>query len=176
MNKPVKKKQRADDYLPYDKKHYIDLKRRNIFRLLLTYTAPLIVLTIYFYFQYNAIISESQRLHLKAIAENQANTLDLFLSERIVNLSNLIDDPRLQIPPLPQTMQEYLQRLKMNSETFVDIGFFNDSGIQVAYAGPFPSLEKRNYSSEEWFSTLKTSDKNYIITDIYLGFRQEGQH
>ncbi len=61
----------------------------------------------------------------------------------------------------------------MNSETFVDIGFFDQAGVQVAYAGPFPSLEKRNYSSEEWYASLKESENDYIITDIYLGFRQE---
>ncbi len=99
MTKPLKSKQSSSEFLPYGKKHYSDLKRRNIIRLLLTYTAPLVILTILFYFQYNSLISESQRLHLKSIAENQANTLDLFLSERVVNLSNLIYDPRLQLPP-----------------------------------------------------------------------------
>lgn len=163
----------SSEYLPYDEKHYKDLKRRNILRLVLTYSAPLIILTVYFYFQYNAIVSESRRLHLKAIAENQANTLDLFLSERLVNLSNLIDDPRFKIPPSSRAMPDYLDQLKKSSETFVDIGFFDPSGIQTAYAGPYPSLEKRNYSSESWYESLQEKADDYIITDIYLGFRHE---
>ena len=168
-----KEKQSSSEYLPYGKKHYRELKRRNIIRLVLTYSLPLILLSIYFYFQYEAIISESKRLHLKAIAENQANTLNLFLTERVVNLANLIDDPRFEIPPSSPAMQDYLRELKKNSETFVDIGFFDSSGVQTAYAGPYPSLEKRNYATESWYITLKQSPEYYIITDIYLGFRNE---
>ena len=167
------RKQSSAEFLPFEKKHYQELKRRNIVRLILTYSAPLIILTVYFYFQYNAIVSESRRLHLKAIAENQANILDLFLSERVVNLSNLIDDPRFEVPPSSPAMQEYLQKLKNNSETFVDIGFFDQSGVQTAYAGPYPSLERRNYSSEIWYVSLKEKPGDYIITDMYLGFRHE---
>jgi len=159
--------------LAISKSHYRDFKRKNIFRLSLTYLAPLIVLTIYFYFQYNSIISESRRLHLKAIAENQANTLDLFLTERLVNLSNLIDDPKFLSQPNTESMQGYLEKLKKDSKTFVDIGYFDSSGVQAFYAGPFPSLEKQNYSTESWYKSLKEKADNFIITDIYLGFRQK---
>ncbi|MEW5924390.1 MAG: ATP-binding protein [Candidatus Zixiibacteriota bacterium] len=161
------------DFGPYNKDHYRDLQRRNVIRLLLTYLLPLVLLAIYFIFQNNAIILESRRLHLKGIAENQARTLDLFLTERLVNLSNLIDDPKLQIPPVSSIMQDYLRHLRKNSDAFVDIGFFDSAGVQTSYSGPFPSLERRNYSSEDWYRTLKSKDTHYIITDIYLGFRQE---
>ena len=157
---------------PYNEEHYRDIKRRNIIRLLLTYLLPLLLLAAYFIYQNNAIIQESRRLHLKGIAENQAKTLDLFLTERLVNLSNLIDDPKLQLPPASGTMQNYLAQLKKSSQAFVDIGFFDSSGVQTSYAGPFPSLELRNYSSEEWYLSLMQKEDNYIITDIYLGFRQ----
>ena len=160
------------DYTPYDANHYREIKRKNIIRLLLTYLTPLLLLTIYFYIQYDVIESEGRRLHLKAIAENQANILDLFLSERLVNLSNLIDDPKFVFPPGSGKMPEYLEHLKKNSGTFVDIGYFDSSGVQVAYAGPYPSLEKRNYSSEPWYVRLSDRKENFVITDIYLGFRQ----
>ena len=35
------------------------------------------------------------------------------------------------------------------------------------------SLEKRNYSREDWFLSLLDKDEGHIITDIYLGFRQQ---
>lgn len=158
---------------PYNKDHYRDIRRRNVIRLLLTYLLPLVLLAIYFIYQNNAIIQESRSLHLKGIAENQAKTFNLFLTERLVNLSNLIDDPKLQIPPASSIMQDYLKHLRKNSEAFVDIGFFDSTGVQTSYAGPFPSLERRNYSSEEWYRSLKSRDDSYIITDIYLGFRQQ---
>ena len=167
-----KKRDSLAESLPFDKEHYRELKRKQVIRLLFFYLGPLIVLIIFFSIQYSAMVAESRRLHLTAIAENQSNTLNLFLSERIVNLDNLIDDPRFQHPPASANLQIYLDRLKKNSQTFVDIGYFDSSGIQVAYAGPYPSLEKVDYSSEDWFRRLKQSDENFIITDIYLGFRQ----
>ncbi len=154
-----------------DDRHYRELRRKNLVRLSFTYIGPLILLTIYFFIQYSEIVAEGQRQHLKAIAENQANTLDLFISERLVNVTNLIDDPKFVIPPSRELMEQYLARLERISEAFVDIGFFDPDGIQASYAGPYPSLEKQNYSSEEWYKQLKEKVDNYIITDIYLGFR-----
>ena len=115
----------------------------------------------------------SHRLHMKAVAENQANTLDLYLSERIVNLSNMIDEPKFSLNPTSDQLAGYLEVLRKNCDAFVDIGYFNASGVQTAYAGPFPSLEKRDYGSEPWFISLKEKEANFIITDIYLGFREK---
>ncbi len=161
------------EFLPYDKKHYNDLKRKHIIRLFLTYLAPLLILSIYFYIQYSSIESEGEKLHLKTIAENQAKTFDLFLTERLINLSNLMDDPLFEFPPSYGRIETYLAQLQKNSDTFVDIGYFDSSGIQVSYAGPYPSLEKKNYSEEDWFISLSQKEEGYVITDIYLGFRQK---
>jgi two-component system NtrC family sensor kinase len=149
------------------------LIRRTVVRLSLTYLAPFILLTIYFYIQSSRLLNESRRIHLRSIAEQQANTLDLFLRERVVNLANLIDSPKLEVPPSAESMQKYLADLKKSSDTFVDIGFFDSSGLQVGYAGPFPSLERQDYSMETWYVELHNKPDNFIITDIYLGFRKE---
>jgi len=167
-----KKRPAFEEALPFPHEHYRDLKRRHIIRLVLTYLAPLLILIAYFYYQYTMLVSESRRLHLKAVAENQSNTLDLFLSERLVNISNLIDDPKFQVPPSPESMERYLRMLISNSDAFVDIGFFDSTGIQAGYAGPYPSLENRNYATEDWYQTLKEQQQDYVITDIYLGFRE----
>lgn len=149
--------------------------KRTIVRLVLTYLTPFILLTAYFHIQSGRLLNESRRIHLQSIAEQQSNTLDLFLRERVVNLANLIDNPNFQVPPSAETMQNYLSRLKKNSNTFVDIGFFDSSGLQVGYAGPFPSLELRDYHEEAWYVELSEKSDNFIITDIYLGFRKK-QH
>jgi two-component system NtrC family sensor kinase len=158
---------------PGSEAYYRDVRRRTVIRLLLSYVAPIILLSVYFYFQYEALAHQSQRLHLQAIAENRANTLDLYLNERLVNLSNLIDDPRLPLPPSSAEMAGLLKKLQSNSETFVDLGYFDSSGVQKTYAGPFPSLENRNYRSESWFRSLRESGQDFVITDIYLGFREK---
>ena len=152
--------------------HYRILRRKTTFHLSLIYLTPVILLVVYFILQYDAVVSESERLHLKAIAESQANTLELFLSERRVNLSNLIDDPSFPLPPTSGELKQELEKLHKISGAFIDIGFFDTSGIQAAYFGPYPSLEKRSYRDEKWYSDLRTQQSSFIITDIYLGFRQ----
>ncbi len=154
-------------------KHYKDLKRKHIIRLSLMYLLPLIILIIYFQFQYTNLLSDSRFMHLKSIAENQANLLDLFLKERVVNLINLIDSPSFQIPPDEDILEEYLELLKTDSKAFSDIDFFNSKGIEIAYAGPLERKEYQDYSKEDWFINLKKSEQRYIITDVYLGFRKE---
>ena len=159
-------------FRPYAEEHYRELKRRHVIRLIITYLAPLALLAVYFQYQYSELSSEGRRLHLSAIAENQANTLDLFLSERLMNLGNLIDHPRFHTPPSSEQLSDYLNDLKMTSVAFVDIGFFDSAGVQVSYAGPFPDLEQKNYRSEVWYATLKGGENAFVISDIYLGFRQ----
>ena len=59
-------KKNSKDYYPLDEARYRDLRRRQVFRLFLTYLAPFVILTGYVYVQYTALDSESRRLHLRA--------------------------------------------------------------------------------------------------------------
>ena len=157
----------------YNEKHYRDLRWKNFLRLFITYVAPLIVLSVYFYFQYNSMHNEGRQLHIKSIAENLSNTLDLFLRERVVNLTNIIDDPRISIPPTSTELKSYLEKLQKDSDTFIDLGFFDSTGVQLAYVGPLSNMENRDYSHESWYVTLKNEVERFIITDNYLGFRKK---
>jgi len=62
---------------PGTEAYYRDAKRRNVIRLLLSYVAPVILLSVYFYFLYERLAGQSLNMHLQAVAENRANTLDL---------------------------------------------------------------------------------------------------
>jgi two-component system NtrC family sensor kinase len=152
--------------------HYSrELFGRNLLHLGIAYLAPLVLLAGYFHLQYRALSARGRLLHLGSVAELRANVLDLFLRERVVNLQNLIDDPRLPLPPSPAQLQGMLERLRRESGTFVDVGFIDDAGIQQAYRGPFPRLEKRDYHDEGWFRALVGGRERFVITDNYLGFR-----
>jgi two-component system, NtrC family, sensor kinase len=145
---------------------------QTLVRLLLTYLAPLLLLTLYFHLQYRSLVVQSRNNHLMAIAENQASTLELFLRERIANLTTLIDDPTLEPRPSEAALEERLAQLQRGSGTFVDLGVFDEQGNMVGYAGPYPELRRRSYGNEEWFVGLDHSPQRFVITDMYLGFRQ----
>jgi len=173
VTKATRQKTIPAESLPFKAEHYREWRRRQIVRMAVTYLAPLVILIVYFHYRYIGLEEDNRRVHLGAIAEHQANILDLFLSERRVNLANLIDHPRFSIPPSSNDMNEYLGDLRRVSGAFVDLGFFDSSGIQVSYAGPHPSLESRDYRDEDWFTKLRGRENNFVITDIYLGFRQQ---
>jgi two-component system NtrC family sensor kinase len=149
-----------------------ELFRRNVLHLGLTYLAPLVLLAAYFHVQYRDLSHRGRLVHLGSVAELRANVLDLFLRERVVNLLNLIDDPRLPLPPSSAQLAGMLERLRRESGAFVDMGFIDGMGVQQAYRGPFPWLEKRSYHDEGWFRMLVGGRERYVITDGYLGFRK----
>lgn len=146
-----------------DESKYAILFRRNFIRLFLTYVLPLFLLTLFFLFEYNRIIKESLHLHLKSIAETEAQTLDLFLRERVVNLTNVFEDPNFEFTNDQVSLEKYLEKLRKESEAFVDLGFFDSSGIQTMYAGPFPNLLNIDYSNESWFRNLLKNRRDTLL-------------
>ncbi|MEW6742087.1 MAG: hypothetical protein AB1486_04950 [Planctomycetota bacterium] len=74
--------------------HYRELLWHTLTRLIVLYFLPLLLLAIFFNLQYRQLFEASRRAHLAVLAEQQANTFDLFLYERLVNLANPIDDPQ----------------------------------------------------------------------------------
>jgi two-component system NtrC family sensor kinase len=173
MKKSKKRTANNNQSVELDEANYATIFKKQFTRLFFTYLLPLIFLIVFFHFEYKNIISESEKLHLKSIAVSQAQMLDLFLRERIVNLINLIDNPQIEIPPSEKVFSSYLLKLKRDSDAFVDIGYFDSTGIQKQYIGPLPILLNKDYSNEKWFKNLKNSNKRYVITDIYLGFRNK---
>ncbi len=154
------------------RQHFRQLQTRLILGLVLGFLLPNALLSTYFHFQFTHTLKNSAMLNLEAVAENQKNTIDLYLQERVVNLFNLFHGREFTLAPSPETMESYLQSLKRFNVGFVDVGFFNAKGIQIGYAGPYPHLLGKAYGNEPWFKTLVGEEKNYLISDIYPGFRK----
>lgn len=138
------------------------------------YFLPLLLLAVFFHLQYRQILIESERARLEVIAEHQAHTLDLFLRERLVNLANVIDDPLFHQSlstdtPLPTA----LAKLRHASSAFVDLGLVDGEGTLTHYHGPVDFPPSVSYQKESWFLDLLGSTRQAIITDIYLGFRND---
>ena len=153
--------------------YFQQLRYRLILWLLIAFIPPHAALSFYFHFQFTNTLKQTGKLNLKALAESQKNTIDLFLQERVTNLFNLFHSSEYTLSPNQQNMESYLQNLRQVSDAFIDVGFLNSRGIQTGYAGPFPYLQGRDYSSEKWFETLMNQERGYYISDIYLGFRKK---
>ena len=151
--------------------HFRQLQTRLVLGLLLGFLLPNALLSAYFHFQFTHTLKNSALLNLEAVAENQKNTIDLYLQERVVNLFNLFHSREFSLQPTQEAMDNYLQSLKRFHDGFIDVGFFNARGIQIGYAGPHPQLRGRDYSDQPWFRDLREGSRNYLISDIYTGLR-----
>ncbi len=155
------------------KKQFMKLRLWLSAGLILCFALPFMVLSGYFHIQFSSTLKTSEKLSLSALSESQRNTIDLFLQERVVNLFSLFHYTELNLKPIKQEMEYYLENLRQSSDSFIDVGFINSKGIQTGYAGPFDYLQGKNYSNETWYKSLIKQDKNYIISDIYQGFRNK---
>ncbi len=153
--------------------YFSQLRLRIRLGLLLSFVVPLAALSAYFHFQFNFTLKETAKLNLIVISESQRNTVDLFLQERVVNIFSLFHSLEFSLAPTRRTMENYLRNLRRVSDAFIDVGFLDDRGIQIGYAGPFPNLQNKDYTNEKWFLTLMQQDRHYYISDIYLGFRNK---
>jgi len=153
--------------------YFRQLEQRFQIGLLLAFLLPLALLSLYFHFQFHVTLKNTGKTNLMVIAESQRNTVDLFLQERLVNIYALFHSSAFNLSPTQEQMQVMLNRLQHSNDAFIDIGFLNEAGFQIGYAGPYPFLQNKNYSEQQWFSRLMTGERAYYISDIYLGFRQK---
>jgi two-component system NtrC family sensor kinase len=151
--------------------YFRQLRSKLIWMLLIVFITPLLMLSAYFHFQYSATLRKGIDNHLSSIAENQRNTVDLFLQERVANLRNAFHPDDLSVLSHETEIKKRLAELRRESPTFVDLGLFRPDGALISYAGQFPSLVGKNYSQEPWFQDLINRDRGYVISDVYLGFR-----
>jgi len=153
--------------------YFEQLRRKLRWQLLLVYIVPLLILSAYFHFEYNATLRQGVGNHLKSVAENQRNTVDLFLKERVADLRGAFRRKGLTFPPAAGLMNTALEELQRGSGTFVDLGMFDPAGTLVSYAGPYPSLTGKDYSGESWFRKLDDRKRDFFISDVYMGFRNK---
>ncbi len=157
---------------PHTKKMFSTMRRNYFIRLILIYVLPLFLLISYFFYQYNELMSKSRELHLQSIAESKSRLLDIYLIERVSNVINAIESTELKFPLDSLSVNKIYLSLKKYNDAFTDIGYFDTSSIQILYSGPLLQLKNKDYKNDVWFRNLINSEKKYIITDIYLGFRK----
>ncbi|MFP4543344.1 MAG: sensor histidine kinase [Bacteroidota bacterium] len=145
-------------------KKYREMLKSNMIRLFLTYILPFIVLIIYFEVQYNSLIRNNNKQHLKSIAEIQAKSLDLYLNEKLIDLASFSEN-QLSWPFYDIPIEQKLEKLKSYSSAFVDLGICSPTGRLISYAGEYHKGSD-DLSGEEWYNKIKDVEKRYRITSV----------
>jgi two-component system NtrC family sensor kinase len=163
----------ASDRDPPRTNLYRVLLRHAVVRLIFLYFVPLLLLTVFFHLQYRLVLKDIGRRHQQSLAEHQAGLLDMFLGDRLLNLTGLTGHSSLLLEARTADLEESLAELRRSSETFVDLAVLDDQGRVLGYAGPLPELKERNYRQEPWFVRLLAGESSHVITDVYPGFREQ---
>ncbi len=150
---------------------YQGLLRHALSRLVFLYFIPLLLLTAFFHFQHHLVLRDIEARHQRTLTEHQTAMLDIFLGDRLLNLAGLADYPSRLLEPDAGELAIWLEELKATSNAFVDLSVLDAAGCVLAYAGPLPQLEQRNYGDEAWFVRLLAGASSHVITDAHPGFR-----
>lgn len=130
---------------------------------------PLMMVTGVVVGRYKAAYQAKTVSHLEELVQKNARMVDTFLQERLRNISFLarscdcedLADPDFLNNRLMDFQNEY-------PNVFQDMGFVNEQGFQMAYAGSY-HLEHAQYSDANWFKQAVTTDR--YISDAFLGLR-----
>lgn len=121
----------------------------------------------YTYFTYALRDTTIARMH--RIVEDHRHMIEAFLEERKTDLNFIAESHSYDVLSQPENIQETFEHLQKASNAFIDLGIFNETGMHVAYHGPY-ELTGRNYRDTGWF--MEVLENGYYISDVFLGFRK----
>lgn len=129
---------------------------------------PLLVVGLVIPAQFTHLYNEKIVREVESMAQSKGRTIDIFLGERAVQLRTLADLLGFEELTQPERLARILRTVKINAQSYVDLGVVDMQGRHVAYAGAH-DVQNVNYQNEFWFSEVKR--KGVFISDVFLGFR-----
>lgn len=148
---------------------YVSLRRKLVTALLLAAFTPLFLLSGVILRQFDQSFREKTRAHLSELVQKHRQAIDGFLNEQL-NIIRYVSLCRTFDQLCDETfLNEELSRLRQQFPgIFEDLGVIENSGLQLAYAGPL-DLMKVDYSKAEWFQEAVL--RQTYISDVFLGLR-----
>ncbi len=132
---------------------------------------PLVILGGVIYHQFSVSYTAKIMDNMKTLAENRASSIDLFLEERISQLTGLANTHALQQLQNEDYLNKVFNIIQTRSKSFLDLGVIDESGKHLAYVGPYYNILKEvNYKDEPWFHAVMAT--GVYVSDVFLGFRK----
>jgi two-component system NtrC family sensor kinase len=132
---------------------------------------PLFILGGVIYHQFSVSYTAKIMENMKTLAENRASSIDLFLEERISQLTGLANTQSLVQLQNEDHLNRVFNIIQTRSKSFLDLGIIDEDGNHLAYVGPHYSiLKKVNYKDEKWFQEVMVT--GVYVSDVFLGFRR----
>lgn len=148
---------------------YTLLARRISMLVILVSLAPLLLLSLLAAYQFHTAYKEKVLAHIEEIVAKHRQHINGFLQEKLAEIEVLAGTLTLEQLNDYAFLDALLLRLQQfYGMAYVDVGFVDAAGKQLAYAGPF-KLDRANYAEADWFKA--TMAKGYSISDVFLGLR-----
>ena len=149
--------------------YYRSLTRNMVLLVMVISLAPMIIVTAIILNQFSVSHHEKVYAHLAELVLKHKQNIDGFLDERIHNIRFLADTMAFDRIGRNGDIADQLSLLQSAYGTvFVDLGVVDETGRQVAYAGPF-KLERAQYADSDWFK--KALENPSFTSDVFLGLR-----
>ncbi|MEM5790256.1 MAG: cache domain-containing protein, partial [Syntrophobacteraceae bacterium] len=149
--------------------NYSKLHRKIVVTTLCFALIPLLVASFGIYYQFSEIYKARTMESLKSRAENRKSAIELFLDERVAQLSTLVYTQTFDNLKREEFLNYVFGLLQSRSKSYIDVGIIDMEGNHVAYVGPY-QLKGLNYKNEEWFH--ETMLRGIYISDVFTGFRK----
>jgi two-component system NtrC family sensor kinase len=148
---------------------YKAIKRVILIFMIIIPSIPFTLVVGIGYFSFTKTIEINAVSNMERIVMDHNNMIQFFLNERKANLEFVLNSFSYEEMIQTKQLQTIFENLQKESNSFIDMGVFNDSGVHMAYHGPY-RLSGKNYSNEEWFKQVRK--EGCFISDIFLGFRR----
>jgi two-component system NtrC family sensor kinase len=145
------------------------MKRLLLASMILMPVGPFIFALWIGHYHFTTSLENSTIASITRIVEDHRHMIDSFLQERRSDLEFVLNTHTYESLGQPETLKRTLDLLQQTSNAFVDLGVFDETGMHVAYQGPF-ELKWKSYRDEPWFKAVM--EKGVYISDIFLGYRQ----
>ncbi len=140
----------------------------GIIALVVAALLPLVAATIIHYRLIRKSVDSEIILRTERVTSNARRAVTFFLEEHLDALRFTVNEIEYEKLTNPEHVTEVLRNLKLGFGGLTDLSVIDHSGIQIAYAGPFP-LEGKNYSQQAWF--IECQKHNFYVSEIFRGYR-----
>lgn len=151
------------------KGYYRHLTRNIILTMITVSFTPMIVVIVFLLYHFDLSYYEKTYAHLQELVQKHKQHIDTFLEEKLANILFIVHSTDFEKLKQSSVLQSRLQQLQEEyGDVFVDLGVVDETGKQLAYAGPF-ELQNVRYFEADWFK--KAMSRQYYISDVFMGFR-----
>jgi two-component system NtrC family sensor kinase len=146
------------------------LRRRLTLLLIGASVLPMTIVSLGGWVVFRGLIADRVAEHLQTVVHDHANTIDLYLEERLKALRLISESYSQDQLADPAVFQRVFTNLNSTyKQGFQDLSLMDDQGRHLSYIGPYDLLHE-NYRDTEWFRHLR--DEGLYISDVFLGFRK----